>query len=156
MLHDLDLSQNKSLVYLNFNNNSLESIDLSKNKALIKLFGASNGLRELNIFNLSDLTELYFPDNKLKSIDLSTNSSLESVKCYNNHLTFLLINNGNNQNIKIFDAEKNNYLTCIQVDNQHDATNKKGSYKNWKKNALALYSEHCMVETDIKFKITSK
>ena len=164
MLTNLDLSQNLALTDLYCNNNpltnlvvnnninlrnlicystGLTSIDVSQNTALINLNCYSNLLTNIDVSNNTNLMQLRCYNNQITSLDLSLNTALTSLFCYDNLLTSLDVKNGNNTSLIFFNAENNNALECIQVDDETAANTSQASYANWVKDAVAFYSEDC-------------
>ena len=88
-LTKLDVRNNPSLKWLNFEENRIASIDLSGCKNLIQLECARNKLTSLNVRNSKNLETLYFSDNRISSIDLSQNPSLKDLSCSGNKLRIL-------------------------------------------------------------------
>ena len=164
MLTNLDLSQNLALTDLYCNNNPLTNlvvsnninlrnlicystgltgIDVSQNTALISLNCYSNLLTNVDVSNNTNLMQLRCYNNQITSLDLSLNTALTSLFCYDNLLTSLDVRNGNNTSLIFFNAENNNALECIQVDDETAANTSQASYANWVKDAAAFYSEDC-------------
>jgi len=142
-LTSLDVSKNTSLIELACSSNQLTSLDVSNNTSLIELSCGSNQLTSLNISKNTSLEELWCYNNQLTSLDVSNNTSLEDLRCFENQLTSLNVKNGYNSLITTFYANNNPDLTCIQVDNEADATASTGTYSTWQKDASATYSEDC-------------
>ena len=142
-LTSLDLSNNTNLVKLICSQNLLTSIDLSGCLNLSYLVVDLNFLPVLDLSANTKLTYLKCFSNSLKMLDLSSNPMLYYLRCSANPLTALNIKNGNNGIITSFDARNNNALTCIQVDNESLANSGAAPYTNWRKDALATYSEDC-------------
>jgi subtilisin-like proprotein convertase family protein len=71
-------------------------------------------LTGINIFTA--LQYLNCSENDLSNLDLSNQQYLTGLICVNNSLQYLNIQNGNNQNLIIFEAYNNPLLNCIQVD----------------------------------------
>ena len=80
------------------------------------MFCSHNNITSLDVSNNTALTSFYCFNNQLTSLDLSQNTNLESLSCYNNQLSSLDVRNGNNTNFTYFNANANNNLTCIDVD----------------------------------------
>lgn len=137
----LDLTANTALEELYIDDNSLQSLDLSKNLNLKVVYCSYCSLSSLGISGLSSLKELYAEGNELSSLDLSHCSALTFFDAYENSLTDLRLDNGNNQNITWFNVSDNPNLTCIQVDDV-DYSN-----SNWtNKDASASFSEDCSID----------
>ena len=164
MLTSLNLTQNLALTDLYCNNNpltgldvsnninlrniicysiGLTSIDVSQNTALINLHCYSNLLTNIDVSNNPNLMQLRCYDNQITNLDLSLNTALTGLFCYNNSLISLDVKNGNNTSLTFFNAENNNSLECIQVDDEIAANASQASYTNWFKDATAFYSEDC-------------
>jgi Leucine-rich repeat (LRR) protein len=60
--------------------------------------------------------------NSIAEIDLRENTQLTSLNCSANFLSYLNVQNGNNQQITNFDAHNNSSLTCIYVDDSTYST----------------------------------
>jgi Leucine-rich repeat (LRR) protein len=138
-LEELDLSENNSLTLLNASNNKLTTLDVSANTYLETLVCASNQLTELNLSENDSLTTISVRNNLLTSLDLSSNTALTSINVASNRLEFLNIRNGNNANVTIFNAQDNQNLYCIIID---DKVLPDGG-KDWSKEEFASYSADC-------------
>ncbi len=123
--------------------NNLSNLDLTSNLNLITLIVSGNGLlidivlpnganvinnkksksSRTNLVN-STLVSLDLSSNALTGLDLRNYSKLTTIKVNNNNLTYLNVQNGNNQNIASanFDASGNSGLTDIVVDDVAYAT----------------------------------
>lgn len=167
-----------SLETLICDGNALTTIDLSKNIALKKLNCTQNQLTSLNLIGAVNLESVYCDLNQLTSLDVSQNLKLDYIKCFSNSLTSLdlsantklyylrcntnpltslNVKNGNNSLITNFDALNNPYLNCINVDDATAANTGQAPYTNWKKDAIATYSEDCSalsINDEIKKSIT--
>jgi Leucine-rich repeat (LRR) protein len=138
-LEELDLSENNSLTLLNASNNKLTTLDVSANTYLETLVCASNQLTELNLSENDSLTTISVRNNLLTSLDLSSNTALTSINVASNRLEFLNIRNGNNANVTIFNAQDNQNLYCIIID---DKVLPDGG-TDWSKEEFASYSADC-------------
>ena len=115
-LINLDVSKNKFLQYLLCYNNKLTSLNLSSNTALRIISCDDNNLTNLDLSSNTALINISCDDNNLTNLDLSNSKFLQSIYCYSNSLTSLNVANKNNSSLKIFHADDNPNLTCIQVD----------------------------------------
>ncbi|WP_459210675.1 hypothetical protein [Aquimarina rhabdastrellae] len=105
------------LEYINIQRNSLTSIDLSACISnLVTFIGNENNFAHLDFEGAVNLENISAYSNALISLDLSSAISLEKVSVFDNELTSLNIQNGNNGIIHSFDAEDNDLLTCVLVD----------------------------------------
>lgn len=171
-LANLDISKNKNLQNLYLPNNNLTELNLSGNPLLIDLELDDNQLTNLNLNENLNLKYFSVYNNKLTTIDLSKNLALEAfnfdtnqlsvldvsankllrdVYCSNNALLSLNLKNGKNDKLQYVYAENNPNLICIQVDDIDLANSK----TNWKKDAVASYSENCgfpVYIPDVNFK----
>ncbi len=86
-LTNLDVSQNTSLSYLDCRNNKLTKLDLSKNTALKELTCDYNSLTSLDLSKNTALKKLTCNDNPFTSLDISKNTELEEVYLGNEGLT---------------------------------------------------------------------
>jgi len=84
--------------------------------ALTDLRVLNNLLTTLDLSANINLKELHAQTNDLVSLDVSANTKLTKLRAFDNELTNLIIKNGNNTNLTLFEAT-GNHLTCIQVDN---------------------------------------
>lgn len=111
-LAELDVSSNRSLVYLSVSGNKLSEIDLSRNTKLENLdLGMTakdgtvygNNISELDLSKNKRLINLSCAYNKLKKLDLSGCPKLEIVKCSGNKLTELnVVGCGNLRQLECF------------------------------------------------------
>ena len=135
------------LEYINIQRNSLTSIDLSACISnLVTFIGNENNFAHLDFEGAVNLEDISAYSNALINLDLSSAMSLEKVSVFDNELTSLNIQNGNNGAIHSFDAEDNDLLTCILVD---DATY---STSNW--TAIDDHTSFNEVSCDIYVDIT--
>ncbi|MBQ4820917.1 matrixin family metalloprotease [Aquimarina sp. MMG016] len=139
-LTSLDVSTNTNLEVLNCENNSLTALDVTANVLLETLVASGNalgnidvstntyleilllntcGLSSIDLSNNKLLSLVGLSNNQLTTLDFTVNTSLEDLYVDNNELAFLNFKNGDNTNIKAFNATNNSELECILVD---DAT----------------------------------
>jgi len=95
-LTSLDLSSNSELVYLDCESrlamkNYITTLDLSANIKLEFLSCIENQLTTLNLSSNSHLKSLHCGYNKLSSLDVSLNTNLNTLHCNNNFLTSLYV-----------------------------------------------------------------
>ena len=118
--------------------NELTSLDVSSNNALEGLYCNTNELTSLDVSSNTALISLYCYTNELTSLDLSNNSALKVLYCDDNELECLNVKNGNNTAFVNFDAENNQNLTCIEVDDAE------WSASNWTAvDSQTSFSENC-------------
>lgn len=91
-LTEIDLSNNKQLITLIVDNNSISSLDISSIPELIYLSCSLNQLTTLNLTKNSNLTTLNCGVNKLTELDISSNENLNYLNCYKNPFTTDAIN----------------------------------------------------------------
>jgi len=113
-LSELNTSKNRALKYLNCQFNALDQLELSSNDQLQQLHCSSNLLNYLDVSGCSKLELLVCQDNQLNDLKLY-NNLIKGIDCSINRLTNLELCNGNNQNIKDFNALHNPDLGMIQV-----------------------------------------
>ncbi|MCD9635186.1 InlB B-repeat-containing protein [Tenacibaculum maritimum] len=162
-LRELDLSKNLALTFLYCTDNQLTRLNTSNNPQLAYLFCGSNNIVDINTQHNPLLTRLDCSRNKLTTLDVSDNKELEtffcsynaletldlsqnkklaySFYCDNNKLSSLNIKNGNNHNLKNFEAHNNPNLLCIQVDDVNLANGQ--STDLWMKGRNAKYKNNC-------------
>ena len=80
VLEQINVTQNRELEVLTFNDNYVSHIDLSGNPVLAELYCADNVLMELDITQNSKLGFLDCRGNLLKTLNISCNSELEMLK----------------------------------------------------------------------------
>ncbi|CAL2083425.1 leucine-rich repeat domain-containing protein [Tenacibaculum sp. 190524A02b] len=163
-LTSIDISNNLSLKYFDCSSNNITTLDVSKNTSLSKIYCHTNKLSEIDVTNNSklslffcynnfqissldvsqnpELTNFGCGGNKLTSLDLSNCPKLTKLYCAVNNLTSLNIANGNNTNFQEIEANANNSLSCINVDNSSYSTS------NWtgalfKFDSVSNFSESC-------------
>ncbi|MCH5330399.1 MAG: hypothetical protein J1E04_05475 [Alistipes sp.] len=88
-LTELNVSNNKALIYLECGGNQLTTLDISKNTVLKELGCWQNKLESLNLRNNPSLKNLRCNSNKIKNLDISKNLALEWFVCSTNELTTL-------------------------------------------------------------------
>ncbi len=142
-LTTLNISNNLKLTELDCNSNDLTSLDVSKNTLLITLYITDNQISEIDVSNNIALENLKCNINQISKLDVSQNRELITLYCSDNQLTRLNVGNGNNEILILFDASNNPDLTCIRVDNEAAANAGVDSYKLWKKDEMASYSNDC-------------
>lgn len=113
----LNISNNSTLSRLNCSSNFITSLNLSNNLSLVNLNCGTNQLNDLDTSNNPLLNYLDVSFNLIEELDLSENSQLIEVDCSNNNLCRLIINNGNNSDLNLFDFSNNTNLNCVVVDN---------------------------------------
>lgn len=135
-LTNLDVSQNTTLENLSADSNQLTSINTSNNVALKSAILYGNLIAAADFSTNTLLENLDLFQNKLTTLDLSNNAVLKTLFCDNNELISLNIQNGNNVVITTFNAQNNDDLYCILVDDDAYSTT------NWtNKDAQASYNE---------------
>lgn len=135
----LNLLNNKELTLLSIYSQEIKSIDLSNNTKLTYFSCVDCRLTELDVSKNVNLGLLSCSGNQLASIDISKNPSLTYFGCSDNKLVYLNTKNGSNKILATFYANNNPNLTCINVDSPALAS----TYSEWKKDAIASYSEYC-------------
>ncbi|WP_130733787.1 T9SS type A sorting domain-containing protein [Flavobacterium sp. J27] len=139
----IDLSGNPILYDVSLTNLNLTSINLSNNSILGFLDLTNNSLTNLDLSSLTNLQYLNLEGNSITDLDLSSKTSLTTLNVKNNSLISLNVKSGNNIILTTFDASNNPSLTCIEVDNDSNATAGVGNYASWIKDATASYSVNC-------------
>ncbi len=79
-------------------------------------------------------------------LDLSNNPNLVVLWAENNSLSTINVQNGTNStnlNNSNFNVSNSLNLTCIQVDNENDATSGNTPYTNWNVDETVIFSENC-------------
>ncbi|TCK68753.1 putative secreted protein (Por secretion system target) [Winogradskyella wandonensis] len=147
LLTEIDVSSLTQLLVLDVSKNDLSQIDIDANVRLIDLNVSDNSIENLNVDTLTNLEDLNCSNNLIGSLSLTQNINLEILFCQSNMLIDdqLNIQNGNNQNIQIFNATNNPDLGCILVDNPVAVIeNTDGTYDNWSKDDTATYQIVCL------------
>jgi len=85
-LHNLDVSENRALTYLDCSFGRLTRLDVSKNTALRVLKCWGNQLSGLDVSHNPALEQLDCHENRLTSLDVSNDPALESLDCIGNQL----------------------------------------------------------------------
>ncbi|CAA0195851.1 T9SS type A sorting domain-containing protein [Tenacibaculum maritimum] len=168
-LESLNITANKELVYFDCSTNELTSLDVSQNTRLSKLYCHTNklavidvkaneflslfycynnnGIANLDVTNNLYLTKLGCGGNRLTSLDLSNNSRLTKLYCALNDLTVLNLANGNGVNFREIEANGNNNLSCVQVDDaQYSNENWVGT--KFRFDAMASFSTNCVASVE--------
>ena len=81
---ELDLSNNKNLMYLICSGNKLTSLDVSMMPRLQHLECSDNNIASLDVSKNTDLYYLYCDRNQLTTLDLSKHTHLRGVTCWGN------------------------------------------------------------------------
>tara|TARA_R110002012_G_scaffold81945_4_gene207491 strand:- start:26069 stop:27472 length:1404 start_codon:yes stop_codon:yes gene_type:complete len=115
-LPTISFSQCSDISYIDISNNNFTELDLSINTGLKRLLCENNNITELELFNAPELFLLHASNNLINEIDLSMNDDLRFVRLGNNNLNSLDIRNDRNHRISSFNAQGNNNLSCIFVD----------------------------------------
>ena len=103
-------------------------------------------LTTLIVDALVSLQLLNCSENQLTTMQLTANTNLAALYCQSNLLIAdqLNIQNGNNENLKSFNATNNPDLACILVDDPFTViTNAGGVYDDWFKDTTANYQSVC-------------
>ncbi|WP_111683809.1 T9SS type A sorting domain-containing protein [Winogradskyella tangerina] len=146
LLSVLDVSNLLNLASLDVSNNDLTALNIELNTALTEVNVSNNNISSLNVSTLNLLETLNCASNQIASLDLSQNSNLNLLFCQSNALVSdqLNVQNGNNENIQVFNAVNNPDLGCILVDNPVAVVNNEdGFYDNWTKDDTASYQIIC-------------
>ncbi|MBQ4805141.1 DUF5011 domain-containing protein, partial [Aquimarina sp. MMG015] len=108
-----------ALEILRFNNTGVASYDVSTNTALQQLWAFSlPNVTTVDVSNNNLLWRLLIQKCDInQDIDLSHLSNLTWLSAFDNDLTGLNVQNGNNVNVTNFELSNNPNLNCIQVDN---------------------------------------
>jgi Leucine-rich repeat (LRR) protein len=146
LLTVIDLSFLPNLTDLDVSNNNLTQLNLDSNLGLIDLDVANNMLIDLSVDQQIDLEELNCASNQLSSLNVTQNPNLTLLFCQSNQLVAdqLNLQNGNNENLQLFNATNNQDLACILVDDPVAVINNtEGLYDSWFKDETASYQSVC-------------
>lgn len=146
LISSLDISILLNLAVLDVSNNSFTQLNLNTNTALIDLDISNNLFTIINVDFLVNLEDFNCAFNQLTSLDVTQNPNLNILFCQSNLLVAdqLNIQNGNNENLQIFNATNNPDLGCILVDNPLAVIeNTEGFYDDWLKDDTANYQTIC-------------
>ena len=146
LLSEIDISFLSGLTNLNVSNNNLSQLSFDANLGLVDLDISINMFTNLNVDGLVDLEELNCASNQLSSLSVTQNPNLTLLFCQSNMFIAdqLNIQNGNNENLQLFNAANNPDLGCILVDNPVAVIeNTDGLYDNWIKDDSASYQTVC-------------
>lgn len=146
LLTNLELSVLVNLIRLDVSGNSLEELDFNENLLLSDLDLSNNLLTTLDVSMLPDLEDFNCASNELSALNVIQNPNLRLLFCQSNAFIAdqLNIQNGNNENIQIFNATNNPDLGCILVDDPVAViSNVNGTYDNWIKDNTASYQIIC-------------
>ncbi len=142
----IDLAELSNLTSLDVSNNNLTQINLENNLSLINLDVSNNMLTNLSVDQLINLQDVNCGSNQISSLNFTQNINLSILFCQANILIAdqLNIQNGNNENLLIFNATNNPDLGCILVDDPVAViSNTDGLYDNWLKDNTASYQTIC-------------
>lgn len=145
-LADIDVSSLTALTDLKLGNNQIVQLNLDANISLVDLDISNNLLTELNVESLINLEDLICASNQLSALNVSQNTNLRLLFCQSNELIAdqLNIQNGNNENLQLFNATNNPNLACILVDDPVAViSNENGLFDSWLKDAQASYQLIC-------------
>jgi len=134
-LSNLNLSNNPELVLLSVSDNRLMgTLDLSANPSLESLFCASNQITSVDLSANQLLRQIDLSDNRISSLDLTNVNAvvcpdpqtdpitpcqgLSTINVSRNELISLVVNNGYNELVSLFNASGNPDLFCIQIDSE--------------------------------------
>ena len=165
----LDVSGNINLEYLNCKQSSLNALDISNNVDLDTLICHGNSLTSLDLTQNINLKQLICNGYYFTSLNLSKNINLEHFECScfipsislknspylkifdirlpattnPSHITpeRVDIQNGNNQNITLFNVKNCPNLVCVNVDDSSYSS----TASNWQIDDVNLYTENCIV-----------
>ena len=141
-IQNLNISQNINLEHLMCSHNPISSIDLTQNINLKTLNCAVMSINELDVSQNLNLDTINCGYNQILNLNLSLNQSLIALFCGFNQLESLDIRNGNNINFTDFEANNNDSLYCISVDDSAWSTN------NWTNiDSITSFSNDCNPST---------
>lgn len=146
ILSDLNVSNQPDLIDLDVSGNNLTELNLDNNLNLVDINVSSNMLTSLSVGLFIALEELNCASNQLSSLDVSQNPNLTLLFCQSNMLVGdqLNLQNGNNENLELFNATNNPDLGCILVDDPVAVINNTdGLYDNWFKDETSSYQAIC-------------
>ena len=142
-IQNLNISQNINLEKLMCSHNPISNIDLTQNINLKALNCAVMSINELDVSQNLNLDTIHCGYNQISNLDLSNNQSLISLFCGFNQLESLDIKNGNNINFTDFQANNNDSLYCISVDDSTWASNNWSAYID----SQTVFSNNCNPST---------
>ena len=118
LLTSIDVSKNKKLKRFGvMRNPDIGFIDVSNNELLEELFVHFTAISTLDVSKNTNLWKLHAYNTNLKGLDLSTNINLTEFRLrFNTSLTYLNVQNGNNQNVTYIDVRDTPNLSCITAD----------------------------------------
>ena len=137
-IQNLNISQNINLEHLMCSHNPISNIDLTQNINLKTLNCGVMFINELDVSQNLNLDTIACGYNQISNLDLSNNQLLIALFCGYNQLESLDIRNGNNINFTDFEANNNDSLYCISVDDSAWSTN------NWTNiDSITSFSNDC-------------
>lgn len=89
------------------------------------------------------MQELFCFSNQIVNLDLTKNTALHTLYCYDNLLLTLNVKNSNNSILSELNAEFNEELFCIQVDNEEIANMGINPYGLWVTENTVNFSQDC-------------
>ncbi|TYB76320.1 T9SS type A sorting domain-containing protein [Bizionia myxarmorum] len=116
-LHAISFSDCSDISFIDISNNLFTELDLTQNSGVKRLMCDNNFITELELFNAPNLFLLYATNNLIEHIDVSMNDQLRHIRLGNNQLQTIDIRNSRNDKISAFNADNNEDLSCIFVDN---------------------------------------
>lgn len=128
-LTELDVRQNRNLVFLDCNNNQLNTLLLPE--SLESLYCNNNLIKELSINHIPYLTVLSCSNNLLETLDISNNPHLDVLYCSYNHLTSLDLSQNNGLDIQeYFECVGNMRSVSVDTNNRFDLSTLPGFIVN--------------------------
>ncbi|WP_201918622.1 T9SS type A sorting domain-containing protein [Aquimarina mytili] len=137
IVNRLDLRNNSNLTEIICVNNQIDSLFVNDNYSIQTLDISSNQFSEIEIDLFTNLEKFSCNDNQFTDLDLRANSRLTEISCAANQLVTLRVNNGNNDNLVVFNTLNNPELACIEIDD----INTIGA--SWQKDDTSSYAENC-------------
>lgn len=128
-LTELDVRQNRNLVFLDCNNNQLNTLLLPE--SLESIYCNNNLIKELSINHIPYLTVLSCSNNLLETLDISNNPHLDVLYCSYNHLTSLDLSQNNGLDIQeYFECVGNMRSVSVDTNNRFDLSTLPGFIVN--------------------------
>lgn len=114
---------------------------------ITRISGWNNNLTSINLSNNTKLNQILLSINKITDIDISMLPLVTDFKAHTNELTQLNLANGNNSSFTRMEAQDNNNLTCIQIDNGFTPS-------GWNSGGVS-YSTSCYVLSNDGFELNT-
>ncbi len=113
-IQDMDITNNKQLLYLDCDRNDLKDLDLSNNTKLLELDCGYNYLKKLDVSANISIKIISCNDNNINELNVDNNEELVSLNCgsdLKNRNTISKLSLDNNPMLRMLNINNNNFTT---------------------------------------------